>query len=119
MHSFSITYFRFSKNIASVDDIIFNLNWKEWPISGERMSSFVLCDNVLRGLSRVVELKEKFLLGKAFSCFFHDSSFFFYFRKFLLGGTSKLQIIFQFGCQRGVKCRLDRSFKFSSAMIKS
>ena len=89
MHSFSITYFRFSKNIASVDNIIFNLNWKEWPISGERMLSFVLCGNVLRGLSRVVELKKKILLGKAFSCFFHDSSFFFQFPKISFGWYSK------------------------------
>ena len=84
------------------------------------MLSFVLCGNVLRGLSRVVELKKKNLCWvKHFLVFSTIRLFLFYFREFLLGGTSKLQIIFQFGCQRGVKCRLDRSFKFSSAMIKS
>lgn len=48
------------------------------------MLSFVLCGNVLRGLSRVVELKKK-LLGKAFSCFFHDSSVFVLFPRISFG----------------------------------
>lgn len=83
------------------------------------MLSFVLCGNVLRGLSRVVEFKKSFCWVKHFLVFSTIRLFLFYFREFLLGGTPKLQIIFQFGCQRGAKCRLDRSFKFSSAMIKS
>ena len=85
----------------------------------EKGCCFVLCANVLRGLSRVVELKKTFCWVKHFLVFSTIGLFFFYFREFLLGGTSKLHLIFQFGCQRGVKCRLDRSFKFSSAMIKS
>ena len=85
MHSFSITYFRFSKNIASVDNIIFNLNWKEWPISGERIWSFVLCSNVLRGLSRVVELKKKFCWVKHFLVFSMIRLLFFLFPRISFG----------------------------------